>query len=190
MNICKKEYYNLSQLITHLKLHIRKNELIVCPYPQCKKKYIVISYFTSHLTKIHRKCRATETNDITLPDGDNNDAVASMSQVLQLFNESVIESNIDELEFNDQLNTTCMEIDVPHNTDDEFDLFAKNIAQFYLKLECEFLLPASTVQYITTKLCKMHEETQELIKNKLSEWLESEGITLDQINQILNEAFI
>lgn len=78
----KKEYYNLSQLLTHLKLHIKKNEPIMCPYPHCKKKYTVISSFTSHVTKIHRKCRATETNNInetnnTLPDCDNDDAVAS-----------------------------------------------------------------------------------------------------------------
>lgn len=52
-----------------------------------------------------------------------------------------------------------MELEMPHNTDDEFNLFVKNVAQFYLKLEYEFLLPATTVQYITTELCKMHEET-------------------------------
>lgn len=38
------------------------------------------------------RCHATETNNVTLPVHDNDDAVASTSQVI--LNESVIESDL------------------------------------------------------------------------------------------------
>jgi len=194
VDICKKEFYNFYELVKHLKFHIKKKEQIVCPYSQCKNKYTVVSSFTGHMSKMHRKCSYNTGN--VQESHDNDDAMESTSEFFEPLNEASTESiilsnNCRELrsEINDQINASSIEEleDVGnevYNTAIESNLFTENVAQFYLKLECQYLLSATTIQYIITEVSKLHEETQKIIKNKLTEWLATEGISQQQIASI------
>jgi len=194
VDICKKEFYNFYELVKHLKFHIKKKEQIVCPYSQCKNKYTVVSSFTGHMSKMHRNCSYNTGN--VRESHDNDDAMESTSEFFEPLNEASTESiilsnNYRELrsEINDQINASSIEEleDVGnevYNTAIESNLFTENVAQFYLKLECQYLLSATTIQYIITEVSKLHEETQEIIKNKLTEWLATEGISQQQIASI------
>ncbi|XP_039315484.1 uncharacterized protein LOC105205425 isoform X2 [Solenopsis invicta] len=120
INICKKKFDNFHLLIKHLKKHINKNQQIQCPFRNCKRRYFVLSSFTSHISKIHKN-RYDQAEIVTVEN-------------------PVVESE-------ESLNNTLLEIDdqpnmivqhEPYNAQydaDESDLFLKNVGQFYLKLE-------------------------------------------------------
>ena len=74
-------------------------------------------------------------------------------------------------------------------TEDCEDLFLANIAQLYLKLESEFILPVSTLQYIITEFCNIHQEGQGIIKRNLKKRLLQENMTEELVNSIINEVF-
>lgn len=174
INICKKEFDNFHLLIKHLKKHINKNQQIQCPFRNCKRRYSVLSSFTSHISKIHKN-RYDQAEIVTVEN-------------------PVVESE-------ESLNNTLLEIDdqpnmivqhEPYNAQydaDESDLFLKNVGQFYLKLESKLLLPASTIQYIVTEINYIHEKGQEIVQQKLQESFLAEKISSDKINQIMKNVF-
>lgn len=190
IDICKKEFDNFSKLVKHLKFHIKKKDQIMCPYPQCKNKYTVVSSFTGHMSKMHRNYDYNTDN--VRESHDNDDATESTSQFFEPLNKVngsvVLPNNYRELalEVNDQLNVNSIELEdvdnkISYNTAVESNLFVENVAQFYLKLECQYLLPATTIQYITSEISKMHEETQEIIKKNLTERFAIEDMSQQQI---------
>ena len=55
LTICKKEFNNSFDLIRHLKFHIRCHYKILFPYVNRSRKYVILSSFSSHLSKCHMK---------------------------------------------------------------------------------------------------------------------------------------
>ena len=107
-------------------MHITSEQAIYCPFKKCQKKYNILSSFTSHLSKVHKK------SSVLLDNASNNSS------------ENIPADVVDE---------------VPLDVNNDFDilehapesnLFLKNLAQFYLKLESDLLVPASTIQYIAS----------------------------------------
>lgn len=67
------------------------------------------------------------------------------------------------------------------------DLFQTNLAQFYLKLEAEFLIPASTIQYIITEFQALHSQDLDMLAEDLSEKLSKKDVPKWKIKEILND---
>ena len=69
------------------------------------------------------------------------------------------------------------------------NLFLNNVAQMFLKLESQLLLPATTVQYICKEMYNIYNEGQEVIKEKLKKCLGSENFSSDKINDVIKSVF-
>lgn len=64
-----------------------------------------------------------------------------------------------------------------------------NLVHFFLKLEFKFSLPASTVQYIATEMCKMNKKNEEVIHYNLSKHLNQYNISAYVIKGIIDASF-
>lgn len=64
--------------------------------------------------------------------------------------------------------------DVMNTADDFNDLFLRNVCLFYLKLQRQFLLPASTTPDIVEEIQNIHELGQTYTLSKLTSLLKNE----------------
>lgn len=69
------------------------------------------------------------------------------------------------------------------------DLCLSNVTQLYLKLECQFLIPASTIQHIVSGEYSNYNESQDVIKRKLNARLIEKGMSPEMSNQIIDDVF-
>lgn len=72
------------------------------------------------------------------------------------------------------------------DTADDFnDLFLRNVCLFYLKLQGQFLLPASTTQNIVEEIQNIHELGQTYTLSKLTSLLKNEtSLSDDDISKV------
>ena len=187
VEICKKEFYQFPHLVQRMKTHIRSQQEIKCPYPKCKKKYSLISSFSGHLSTRHRNCTFQldiEPSVNVNNDSDNQSNLNNLEQTNDL-NLSVNNENIMQFPTQSDDNMEKNMTSSKNSPEESSNLFLENFAQFYLKLESEFFLPSTTVQYIVTQINSIHEEGQEIIKKKLMEHLYEENIGKDKIDKYL-----
>ncbi|XP_067217409.1 uncharacterized protein [Linepithema humile] len=148
---------------------------VTCPYNTCNKKYDRVNSFSGHLTKYH-KCQILipTTVDMNIDDG------------LEVNSE-----NIDYREKDEDLTITKNTSDEDDNDEDydNRDSFINALAIFYLKLECEYFIPESTIQYIVEELKTLTVHEQERVKRSLKKHLQKEGISFSQVNKILKDVF-
>ena len=52
-NVSGQRFYSEARLVQHLKDNIRKGYEICCPVSGCLRNYIVVSSFSSHLSRCH-----------------------------------------------------------------------------------------------------------------------------------------
>ena len=57
--ICGMNFTNSLDLLKHIKNHLRSNYEVKCPYLNCDKKYMVLSSFSSHVTRCHSSASLT-----------------------------------------------------------------------------------------------------------------------------------
>ncbi len=69
-------------------------------------------------------------------------------------------------------------IDLPHNFNESF---LRNLCLLYLKLQGQFLLPASTVQTIVEEMQNVHELVQDYTLSKLHSLLKNEMCLTDEV---------
>ncbi|XP_070526491.1 uncharacterized protein [Cardiocondyla obscurior] len=118
----------------------------------------------------------------------------STPEIFEALNEAEIlpmSSNNVHLEINDHLNVNSTELKNIDNekTLMESNLLAESVAQFFLKLESQYLVPATTIQYIITEVSRMHDETQDILRNKLTKKFAVQGISEQLIHSIVKETF-
>uniref|UniRef100_A0ABD2WD80 C2H2-type domain-containing protein n=1 Tax=Trichogramma kaykai TaxID=54128 RepID=A0ABD2WD80_9HYME len=180
VELCKKEHNSFQTLIIHLKEHIRDQELITCPYRDCDKQYSILSSFTGHLTKKHKNRTPDTEKDLSAEDNCNNVDVPSDIDIEQADSHAIhdVPSTTDDLSgtTNDSAGSSNLSI----------DLFHTNIAQLYLKLESEFLVPNSTIQHIVTANNAIDEQRLDILKSRLFQRLEKENVQLDLIHKIMS----
>lgn len=141
---------------------MKNQETVPCPYRTCNKTWKVLSSFTCHLSRFHKK----------------NDCISNNEQDF-LFNENEILEV--PLEYNLDDNNTTIEHQNTIDVKDRQNMFILNTAQFYLMLESKLLVPGSTIQCIVNEINKMHEEDQE-IKAKMRNCLISKNVSESHIN--------
>lgn len=197
VNLCQKQCDKFSVLLKHLKSHINRKQAIICPFSKCNKKYSILSSFTGHLTKKHRKqyCKIN-VDSATSEDSGSKQLVpennAEEEQLIHPLNEDVsVDAHEAEADENCLERLASIEPEPPgvpaDNPDNSLHLYLHNLAQFYLKLESELLLPASTIQTIVSELAKMQQEAHSINKKKLYQKLIEENIAPERANQILDE---
>lgn len=178
LSLCMKEFDSSRAIIKHLKCHIRQKEKIKCPFRDCKKEYDKVHSFTGHLSKKHR-ISAGNTSCLTLIN------TCSISDCENLtLNENCIDEQSKLL-----VNSISDVYDDTQQIRNSTDLFLLNVAQLFLKLECQLLVPMSSLQTIVSGTLNTYEQSQEIVKSNLKTRLREECILADQIDLIVNQVF-
>lgn len=195
ITLCKKECDNRHTLIKHLKSHIRTDQTVQCPYEGCKHTYKQLNSFTGHLSKKHKSAR--EVSAAHMPDDRN---LTDTETTVSLENNCVIERaarvDIDDIIEDDEPDMNDDEPDMNEDEQDNVtesfdstDPFLRKLSQSYLKLECQLLVPSSTIQHIVSESCSTHDISQNVVKNNLRSRLIDEGIAMDKVDAILDDVF-
>lgn len=186
VQLCKKRFSSRQDLFKHLRTHIRNKEKVTCPFDECDKVYTILTSFSGHVSRSHRDLPPT----ITLDQPENRN----------LNIEDIVDSehNLSDGE-HDPVNDECDFVDVERDSDDGFQLtsekdasndpFLLNTAHFFLKLECQLLVPASTIQKIVEGTLSTHEQGQEVVKKNLKTRLLEQHLAPQQVDEIIKEVF-
>ncbi|XP_031780303.1 uncharacterized protein LOC100679989 isoform X1 [Nasonia vitripennis] len=185
---CEKDWDCFSDLVKHLKVHIKKNDQITCPMHDCGKKYKVLSSFTSHLTKQHRnnykKVQDSKIYDQSEIEESQTNSDSVEAQSLECVVDNKNQSERFEIDGDAQSESP---VEQNPSLEESSDLYLHNLAQFYLKLETQLLLSASTVKTIVTEITSMQRESQNIVMTSLARKLISEGISADKVDIIVKE---
>lgn len=183
VKICKKQLNNYNELMKHLKNHMINGLEVTCPYNACNKKYNRVRSFTGHVTKKHKCQILIQTID---SNHDIDDGLKANS-----FEETNHQNLVRENEVEDD----NADFTIFENTSDEEDVdedsesFINTLAIFYLKLECQYFIPESTIQYIVEELKILSTHEQERIKKELKKYLQKNDGFFPEVEQILKQVF-
>lgn len=162
--LCARQFQAVKELLSHLKEHLVEGRPVACPVTGCKSSFTLKSSFTAHMSRKHRDCSASTISEIykEVTPQSSDDAFHDASQ---------------NLAPNDAPNN-----DLPENLN---ETFLRNMCMFYLKLQGQLLLPASTIQIIVEEMQNLHEIGQEYTLSKLHTLLREElSLTDDAIDKI------
>lgn len=153
--LCERQFHTVKELISHLKQHIVEGRPVACPVTGCKSMFSVKSSFTAHMSRKHRECSVESISDMyrgTLPQSS---AVFAGEDAPQSLNEA----------------TTNEGTELPQNFS---EAFLRNVCLFYLKLQGQLLLPASTIQTIVEEMQNVHLLGQDYALGKLHSLLKND----------------
>jgi hypothetical protein len=176
-----------TNLVAHLKQHIKAGLKIHCPVDGCGREMKKISSFSAHISVKHRcitrlnvsKHIINPGSEDTIPDCDvDSGNIADVS-----FESSNMIATTNAAQMIEQQNETgidlCDEVDT--------DLFTVNLAQFFLKLQCRFHIPNSTVAMIANEFQNIHSLATDNCMNKLQKRLLLEQVDSDKVTAIIND---
>lgn len=182
--LCKFTCNNFPDYVAHLKAHIKNGLSVSCPFGNCTRNFTVISSFSSHLSRVHRQWKPCDISSSVLfmPDTQESDTqsvdssfVADCSTVSATIASEITDINLDE----------------PPKVMDMVDITANDygnaLALFYLKMQAQFLLPATVIQEIITNFQNVHDLGQIVISTKLTQHLQSLEIEDKTIESIMLE---
>ena len=180
--------------LKHLKDHIPDNITVMSPHKPCKKTYDNLNSFTGHLSKQHKTVILTtafyyENSSQSIEVEESNDNGNDDNELLDSFEHSAMDidmsTNEKSIDTNDNFDSET-NYQFPESVD---DLCLSNFAQLYLSLECQYMIPARTLQYIVTEMCNCHQQSQDILKKNLRTRLLEEGFSDEKTVKILNEVF-
>lgn len=174
VDFCSAKCDSLTEFYSHLKGHIKEGRAVACPFNQCEKTFTVVSTFTSHLSRTHKKTPEGNLIESTI-------APAGVSGTSGTHNNGDL---LCDMQLDDADNTEHLEVS-PENIEDA--LFLRNLSLFYLKLQAKLLLPSSTIQTIIEDLQSVHDISQSQLLFKLNEKLCMLGIPEDAIKTVIND---
>lgn len=122
-----------------------KQQPVACPITGCKNTFTVKSSFTAHMSRKHRASSDCSINYIYRETVSLSSTIIACEDVSQSSNDA----------------TTPETIDLPHQS------FVRNVCLLYLKLQGQFLLPASAIQTIVEEMQNVHELGQDYTLSKL-----------------------
>lgn len=182
LSTCRREFEIFKDLICHLKNHLRRGLTIICPHASCNINYKQVASFSSHLTRKHRNLSVCSRN-VLLTDNQDQD---------ELFELPFETSSNDNLSGNSETNFNIISANSEvrmHSVEKEEDIIMNNLAQFCMKLEYQYLVPETTVQFSVEEIFKIHGQSKEFFKSQLSKTLRSENIPSHNVDRIVAQSF-
>ncbi len=179
IEMCAFQCKDIDDFFTHLRYHIRGGVSVACPFKKCRNTKIkVVSSFTSHLSRFHQ------------------------DRSLSLFSDSVIYSDrvcletISDHGFEQE--TECLgvnEIDTDNGLlPQEEDISVKSSVQFrnslglfYLRMQAELLLPASTIELLVTNFNDIHTAGESFKSSQVLKKLNELNISNEDAQKIIAE---
>ncbi len=157
---------NINALSSHLRDHIDNDESIECPFEDCTRNFKNKSSFNSHIFRNHKRriAACAEPSSGLAEHYQNDDTVsadaanASTSVDLQL--DTSVDSQLD-MSADSQLDTSAVsQLDASADSrldtsaDTHFDEagYTETLALFFLKLQCVYFVPSSTIDMILKEL--------------------------------------
>nr|XP_054588695.1 uncharacterized protein LOC107374433 isoform X3 [Nothobranchius furzeri] len=159
ISLCGRQSQTVQELVAHLKEHIMEGRPMACPVKGCKKHFTVKSSFTAHMSRKHRGFTAL-----------NIDA---------LYKESTFQicSEAEEDGPDESPNGTLTNELSPNFS----EAFLRNLCHFYLKLQGQLLLPASSIQTIVEEMQNVHELGMDYTLSKLKSLLKDDICLADDV---------
>lgn len=167
VSLCSYQCQDVASFVAHLKNHIKEGRAVYCPVRGCKSVFHVMSSFTSHMSRKHRNCSVNSITDSHRP---------SASEILSVTSEQCPE-DLD-------VNTGVSEVSEMGSFQNFDDLYLRNVSLFYMKLQGQFLLPASTIQNIVDEKQNIHGLGQTYTFSKLHSLLQNLSLPNETISQI------
>lgn len=174
--LCSDTFPHIASLIKHLKNHIREGVIIKCPMLSCDKEYGIVNSFDPHVSKYHRETHHNSHYE---------------SQVTKATSPIIADEQYESIDivcdadFPDRHNTVSGDVD-----EDADNLFLNNVAIFLLKLEAQFTIPVSTIQYVVKELENITRDSQDIINQKLEIHLLNAGLHQSKIDEIIRDLAI
>ena len=182
--LCGKLCSSLSEIIKHLKTHIREGSFIVCPFFNCTASYNILSSFSSHVTRHHSASASNITSLIQnheLPVCENQETPHeeefNCNLVMSSGNDNVVLHAPAVLS-----ESTAGCIDSTKN--ETLQCFAL----FLLKLESHCFVPKRTLQCIVDEISCLDNIRRDMLSNSLPTILSKQDVPDDVINDVMRTA--
>lgn len=139
---------SFSDLVKHLKGHIDAGIRIKCPAAGCGREMAKKSTFSAHISIKHGTFNKLNVNkqmfvsEAACPAASNDCEQGESS--------SVTDEQQEVLKFEEQGSVACLEDTDPSE-------FVHNLALFFLKLQCRYFVPNSTVSAIAEEMLSLYE---------------------------------
>ena len=167
ISLCSHQCQDVTSLVAHLKNHMKEGRAVNCPVRGCKSAFQIMSSFTSHMSRKHRNCSVNSISDSHRH---------SASEILSVLTEQC-PADLD----------ACVSEESETGLFQNFDdVYLRNVSLFYLKLQGQFLLPASTIQYIVDEMQNIYELGQTYTLSKLHSLLQNLLLPTETISQIFS----
>lgn len=168
---------SFNDLVKHLKGHIACGIKIACPVVGCGRLMAVQSTFTSHMSVKHGRLTRMNVDPAIL----HREAPLNSPDL----NDTLECENVapcDTLTMADDHETESDGYGIDN------DNILKELASFFLKLQCRFFVPVSTIQTIVDEFAKLHQLGLENISGILKNRLSAQGdISASQIDTLISE---
>jgi len=158
VSLCERQCEGIKALVVHLKQHIAEGRQVTCPVRGCTCVFRVKSSFTSHMSRKHKNCLEN-----VICETSNEDTQSAVSATTQY-------SSVPDAEDTVGPNFS--------------DLYLRNVCMFYMKLQGQHLLPASTIQNIVEEIQNIHELGQTYTLNRLNLLLKEMSFANEDIAKI------
>ena len=164
----------LMDLVKHLKQHISDGTSIHCPASGCGRKMRSKSTFSAHLS-IKHGCLSKVNVDQSIVC----DAEPATDSFVTGTDDDDITFSADDIN-NEDLGGEEVASVIPK------DALIDNIAMFLLKLQCKCLIPASTIDLISSELHSLHTLSLDNITSLVKIKLEVAGMHPDIVDRLLS----
>lgn len=163
VSLCARHFHTVKELVSHLNDHIGEGRSVSCPVSGCNNVFTQKSSFTSHMCRKHKAC---------FPDG-----IDDMYRETRPKPPDVIASTDDPENTHEAMSTASAASDMPQN---DSQSYLRNICLFYLKLQVQLLIPASTIQTIVEEMQNVHDLGQAYTITKVSSLLKNDMSLSDE----------
>lgn len=167
ISLCSRQFHSVKDLVAHLKVHIGEGRHVPCPGKGCKHVFANKSSLTSHMSRKHKNFA---------PEGINDLYKEHCPQPPNVSNDTFDAENTVEAMPAADAATDGSEIDSQS--------YFRNLCLFYLKLQGQLLIPASTIQTIVEEMQTVHELGQVYTLNKLRSVLQSMTLSDEVVTKI------
>lgn len=174
--LCQFVCKGFANFLVHLKMHLRNSVSIRCPFKNCERHFVIVSTFTSHISRSHRGWKVTD-----ICPGISSSAVLDTCGSTSGYETVIATTSMDSGNASDN---TVHETPEECAIDDE--TYVDAIARFYMRLQAKLLLPVSAVQDIITEFQKIHDLGNDVLTRRLSEHLNSVGVPEETIKGAVN----
>ena len=158
-----RSFINSKDVIRHVKYHLHEGFEMSCPYLDCSKSYKVVSSFTSHVSTQH-SCLNSDLNDVH--------SVAH-------------ETSEDTAASNDCIISSCdVNSDSNDNTSVNFREVLKHLCLFFMSLQYQHFVPASTSNQIASEINSLLFFLQNRLKESITDILKTEQVSEDAMTKI------